>query len=169
MHVTKIHAYRMFNIYNIINITMFHTVAYMCSARVWAHCRREVKWSLTLTWAWSIKKKKCPKPLQQEKLSYTVKYIGLPGSDRLNYLAGAWIKQMLIYMCKSCTAHLSTFYLCLCQILLSCRSSACPVQAQCRTALRNCALHSCDSSSHPSSTPSLHLHHHQPPHPFLSR
>lgn len=58
-----------------------------------------------------------------------------------------------------------------CQTSLSSRSSA----SQQRTTLRISALHSCDSSSHPSSTPSLPLHHHhhqlhhQPPLLILSR
>lgn len=56
-----------------------------------------------------------------------------------------------------------------CQTSLSSRSSA----SQQRTTLRISALHSCDSSSHPSSTPSLPLHHHhqlhhQPPLLILS-
>lgn len=68
-------------------------------------------------------------------------------------------------------SFLNSFCVSVCQTSLSSRSSA----SQQRTTLRISALHSCDSSSHPSSTPSPPLHHHhhqlhhQPPLLILSR
>ncbi len=93
-------------------------------------------------------------------------HIYLSTADKEKFLEKLFVELtarfcILLFYCISFTfdgfIHSEFFWLG--QILLSCPSVVRPVQTCCLPTLRICALHGWDSSSHPSSTASVHLHH----------